>query len=108
VSYDIWLDINTGAGEEVMVHNVGNYTVNVAWMWWQALGHPLRELDGRGAADTIETLTAAVAAMRDRAQEFSAQEPENGWGNYEGALDYLERLLVGCRAHPATTIRISS
>jgi hypothetical protein len=108
VSYDICLDIDTGAGETVTALEVGNYTSNVAWMWSQALGHPLRELDGRGAADTVDVLTAAVAAMRERAQEFRAQEPENGWGDYQGALGYLERLLAGCQAHPATTIRISS
>lgn len=34
-------------------------------------------------------------------------DPDNGWGDYKGALEYLEKLLTACKNHPRATIRVS-
>lgn len=107
MSYDIYLDIDTGGTEPTTVHTVGNYTTNVAPMWRTALGHPLYELHGRNAADAVPVLDTAIAAMQANPDGYRAMNPSNGWGDYDGALDYLQRLRAGCAAHPKTSIYVS-
>jgi hypothetical protein len=107
MSHDIYLEIDTGGEYPACVFSVGNYTSNVSPMWAAALGHPLADLHGRGAADSLLALDAAIAAMAAEPARFEAMNPPNGWGSYEGALAYLQQLAHGCRTHPKTTIRIS-
>lgn len=107
MSYDLDLRIDTGGEHPVTVHDVGNYTSNVSGMWTKALGFPLADLDGRLAADAIPDLRRAAWAMANNPDTYRAMNPENGWGDYEGARDYLVQLLEGCLAHPKTTIGVS-
>jgi hypothetical protein len=107
VSYDIDLTIDTGGPDYASVFDVGNYTSNVAPMWEQALGGPLAGMHGWAASTAVPVLDRAVAAMRAAPAAFEALNPSNGWGDYEGALAYLERLREGCVAHPKAHIRVS-
>jgi hypothetical protein len=109
VSYDIYLEIDTGGPERATVFEVGNYTSNVWRMWELALGESLSDLHGRQAADCIALLEGAVAHMRDPANiaTYEAMNPSNGWGRHSSATDYLARLLEGCKQHPKTTIYVS-
>lgn len=115
MSYDVWLTvIQNEAGDETTVIDVGNYTSNVADMWREALGGE------RGLADVIEAspvahslvapLFNAVTAMEIDPETYRAMNPDNGWGDYEGALDYLRRIADACRTmslHPACFVRVS-
>lgn len=107
MSYDLYLQIDTGSTEPATIRDIGNYTANVSGMWAEALGYPLADLHGRTAADAITDLRLAVARMAGEPDKFRAMEPPNGWGNYKGARDYLTDLLEGCVAHPKTTIYVS-
>lgn len=107
MSYDIYLEVDTGAEDLTPVVEIGNYTSNVSPMWAQALGCRLYELDGMGAADALPKLEAGVAAMRADPDGYLDLNPANGWGRYEGALEYLDRLRAACAEHPKTRIRVS-
>jgi hypothetical protein len=107
VSYDIWLEIDTGSEDLATVAEVGNYTANVSGMWATALGHSLGDLDGTNAGAAVEPLAKAVAAMEATPDLYRAIGPANGWGSYDGALGYLRTLRDLCSQHPKTTIRIS-
>lgn len=109
MSYDIDLVIDTGAGFPASITEVGNYTSNVAGIWAEALGFPLADLDGKNAGESVAALDAAIAALRDpeRRAAFERLEPDNGWGDLGGALNYIIKLACSCRTHPKTTIRIS-
>lgn len=114
MSYDVYFEINTGAGEAA---DVGwrNYTTNAGPMWRRALGtesvatladvirqHPK-------ATDLGPIVRAAVTSMRNAGQAAYADlEPGNGWGNYEGALNYLEWIADMCERHPGCTVRVSA
>lgn len=99
-------------GQEYEVFEVGNYTSNVSEMWRRALeaaSHDggLASLSGKVAdTDMLATLYAARNHMRNVPQEYRELEPAS-WGTYEGALEYLEKLLLGCRLHPFALIRVS-
>ncbi|MFB9485547.1 hypothetical protein ACFFSH_40265 [Streptomyces filamentosus] len=111
MSYDIslYLQVDTGDPEPIdyCAAEIGNYTTNVAGMWHDALGHRLADLHGRRAGDCSDALTRAVHDMQQRPDHYQAMNPRNGWGDYEGALDYLARLRIACLAHPAAEIHIS-
>jgi len=105
VSYDIWLSIDTGI-EERSVVDVGNYTSNVAGMWTKALGYSLSKLENEKANDCIKDLRKAIADMEDKPNEYKEMNPSNGWGDYEGALSYLRKLLDACVKNPKCKIKI--
>lgn len=107
MSHDIWLTIDTGAEEPACVADVGNYTSNVSGMWARALGERLKEFDGRNADESVGALDVGIAAMRANPDEYRAMNPANGWGCYEGAVEYLVGLRAACARHPKTTIRVS-
>lgn len=110
MSYDIslYLDVDTGGPEPltVCVATIGNYTVNVARMWSDALGHSLGDLKDKNAGDSLSALTAAVGKLRADPERYRALEPSNGWGDYDGAVAYLAKLRDACAAHPKASIHI--
>ena len=106
MSYDIWLTIDTGGREHATVAEVGNYTSNVSPMWTRALGFPLADLHHKNAGGCIASLVEAVARFEDEPEEFSKLNPDNGWGDANGAANYLRRLLEACRKHPLARVEI--
>lgn len=111
MSYDIelYMNIDTGAPEPhwFTVADIGNYTSNVAPMWGDALGHRLADLKEKTASDALPALQRAVAALEADPAKYEAMNPPNGWGDYQGALDYLRRLRDACAEHPKATIHMS-
>jgi len=108
MSYDIGLYINTGI-EETEVMDIGNYTYNCSGMFRKALPAEyggINGLSGKVAGDEIPALRIAVRDMEEQPEVYSAMNPPNGWGNYEGALQFLKDILAACKTHPATIIRV--
>ncbi|MEU9208502.1 hypothetical protein AB0D27_11245 [Streptomyces sp. NPDC048415] len=105
----VYMNVDTGGSEPAYVElaDVGNYTSNVAPMWADALGCSLSDLKEKSASAALGDLRRAVAAMEADRARYEAMNPPNGWGNYEGALDYLRRLRDACVSHPKATIHIS-
>jgi hypothetical protein len=80
-----------------------NMTSNVACMWRLA-GADLAEMNGKPAGEVKVILATAVRNMLAEPEKYKAMNPENGWGDYEGCIDYLMRLAImaGNREDPAT------
>ena len=80
-----------------------NYTSNVSQMWRAALGEDLGELIDRCGgcnADLTRWLDLGVTRMENDPDYYRAMNPENGWGDYEGALAYFRWMLAMCQAVP--------
>ncbi|MFE9372275.1 hypothetical protein ACFYM2_21245 [Streptomyces sp. NPDC006711] len=111
MSYDIslYMTVDTGGPEpaEFRPADIGNYTSNVSPMWTKALGHRLADLADAYAGDSFPALQRAVAAMEAEPDEYRAMNPKNGWGDYDGALNYLRALRDACAAYPKARIYIS-
>jgi hypothetical protein len=103
MSYDVSFFVTERVGDEL------NYTYNCATMFYLALEGDggLRGLDGVTGADAAISLSRAVKKMKDWPDAFRALNPPNGWGDYDGALQFLERLLQNCLSHPTAKIRIT-
>lgn len=106
MSYDISMEIDTGGSEPAEVCDVGNYTYNCGPMFFEALGVSLSSMDGRIAGEVADQLSLGVKNMIDDPAKYRAMNPENGWGDYEGALEYLLGIAKACREHPKATIRV--
>ena len=106
MSYDVRLTIDTGGENPASVSKWRTPTYNLAPMFSKALGFGLRTLQDKLAGDAIPDLRRAIAAMQDDPAEFKKLNPENGWGNYEGALAFLQAFLADCLEHPKATVNI--
>lgn len=108
MSYDVSLTIDTGGKEPREVVDCGNYTYNVAPMFAKALGgNGLRDLHGEAAWKVIPKLEVAVSQMQEHANDYRQLNPPNGWGDYDGALAWLQGILASCKENPKCIIRIS-
>lgn len=93
------------AGEDV---DVGSPTYNLGAMFKEALGgRRLKELDGMECENALPLLLEAVVEMRADPARFKEFNPPNGWGDYEGALRFLEDFSVLCRRYPHFVVQIT-
>ncbi len=106
MSYDIYLEIDTGGPEPAVIDNNHNMTSNVAPMWRRA-GADLADFHGKPAADCIPLLRAAIADMKAHPGRYKPLNPENGWGSYEGCLLFLRELLEDFTRHPKATVAVN-
>ena len=89
-------DINLVNCDEKEVYD-DNYTYNVASMFRDAIGgEGLYELYGKSAKDCLLLLKDSIVKMKSNPKHYEDMNPENGWGDYKGALKVLERLYNAC------------
>lgn len=106
MSYDIWLEIDTGGPEKATVWDDFNFTSNVSPMW-RAAGVDLAEHHGKKAGDVAPELEAAIKELEANPVKYSAMNSPNGWGRYEHLVPRLKGLLAGYRANPLATVVVS-
>lgn len=106
MSYDVSLKIYTG-NIDALVVDCGNYTSNVASMFHDA-GVGLQDMHDMTCRDAAPILKKGVQAMAADPKKYKAMNPKNGWGDYEGALDYLKGILGACETHPLATLDVSA
>jgi len=100
------MSYNISLIQKVTVGDVGNYTYNVSSMYYEALGMMLSDLNGKYAYDIIPIIAKGLADMANNPDKYKAMNPANGWGNYDGALNYLGKLLNECLNHPEAQIEV--
>jgi hypothetical protein len=95
-------------GEPVMVSRYDRD--KGTWSKVQDTAWGLRLLDEKTAGDIAGLLRAAVERMSDPGDRYAyvKMEPDNGWGDYSGALEYLDWIARTAEAHPAAKIRVSA
>lgn len=115
MSYDLWLEIDTGGEFNARVFDIGSITWNVGPMFavsFRAVGieemidpdrFGIHALRGRIAGELLPKLEAAVQWLKNHREEMEKLNPSNGWGNYEDALRYVETMVEGCSEHPKAT-----
>lgn len=110
MSYDVTFYADVGGKESApLVGGWRNYTANVSGMWFDAIGEPgLGELlDPEPVAEIIlPQIEKGILNMRANPEKYRAMNPANGWGDYEGALAYLEWIAEGCRQWPKSRVHV--
>lgn len=65
------------------------------------------EIEGVTAAKLIPFLEAGLHKLKTQPEEAKKFNPPNGWGDYEGFVEFVEKYLAACREHPDATIKVS-
>ena len=107
ISLKLFVDVGTTEPYEVLLYS-DNYTHNVCPMWelagvWEAL----YESDGQQAAELISTLEKGYEAMRASPAAYCALNPSNRWGDYSGALKFLQAFTDACKKFPKALVWVS-
>jgi hypothetical protein len=109
MSLDIGLEIDTGGSERSSVGRSFNITHNVAKMWREAgCYEALYESAGKLASEVVPILKASLETMRADPVLYRTFNPENGWGNYEGAVRWLGEVIEEFEKHPKATVWVWS
>ena len=62
------------------------------------------ELNITTAQALIDPLTAGLARLKNDPDYFRQFNPANGWGSYEGLVEFVDAYLEACIANPDATI----
>lgn len=132
MSWSVYLTEESGTcsqcGQETsggVVESIGDMTYNVAPMYYRALefawkqingkdyvpqggdsGFGLRQLSGVQCANALGYLFVACAHMKNNPDEYKKMNPPNGWGSYETALEFLEKLRNEALNHLGALIEV--
>ena len=102
MSLDIWLDDG--------ITDIGdfNYTHNVTPMWKKAgVYDALYNSEGKEALEILPVLHSGINHMVVNQDEYLGLNPDNGWGDYEGALSFLIEFSECCAEYPKAVIGLS-
>jgi hypothetical protein len=106
MSADYWLEIDTGGLEPAVLTEPNyNITYNLGPML-RAAGFPDWDaLKGAPASEAAGMLDGVARKLRSDRERLEAEfTPQNRWGDWAGALEFVERFRDGCQAHPKATI----
>ena len=59
------------------------------------------------AAELIPHLDSGLAKLQANPAHYRQFNPANGWGNYEGLVEFVAEYLAACRKYPQATIEVS-
>lgn len=96
MSYDVYLELDGGAGEYA----------EVCWrtaVMWREAGCDIAEYDGRSARDFGEALHGAIVEIESRPRHYAQWNPPN----VESTLEFLRELQAACVRFPAARVVVS-
>lgn len=65
------------------------------------------ELGIAKAAALVEPLRAGLDKLQVAPDFYKRHNPENGWGSFEGLVEFVEQYLAACEQYPHATIEVS-
>lgn len=95
--------VRTEVFEANITHNLN--TMAEAAGIYQHLWRP-EELGLKTAGELIAPLGIALGALKSDPERFKKHNPPNGWGTYEGFVEWVEKYLQACIAHPDAEISV--
>lgn len=101
MSYDVSLAMDCGGPALIPLALLdANYTYNVAPMFQEAVGSTPNCWHEMPAAEVGAICAKILAAFASDPALYRAMNPENGWGNFEGARDFITKIKDACDAAP--------
>ena len=90
-----------------VVCKCGNYTYNVSPMYRAAGIDGLGSLDGMRGSEAARLLDKAIVHMETNRAQHERMNPSNGWGDYNGALNFLRKIRMACGDYPNAYVSVS-
>ena len=111
MSFNVNVAIDTGGESLTSIGPSMDVTYNLSPMFCLALEKHgceggLRDLDGERCETAEGVIDAALVAMKANPALFKALDPPNGWGDYDGAVEFLNKLRERCLEHPKATVLV--
>lgn len=105
MSADYWLQMDTGGSEPAAITETRNLTYNLGPML-RAAGFPAwKALIGAPASEAAGMLDGVAQRLRaDRERLVAEFTPSNGWGDWDGAVAFIDELRDDCHSHPKASI----
>lgn len=111
MSYDVSMRIPVNRGnpeQQYWEYEIGNITYNLSPMFKRAIdGGGINSLHGKRGEEVYTIVEDGIKDMKMYAHYYKELNPKNGWGSYEGALAYLEKILEGCIKYPLAVFYVS-
>jgi hypothetical protein len=87
-----------------ITHNLGEMAIQAEL--YNALWRP-DELGVEKAYDLLFSLAMGLEKLRNNPEHFKTFNPKNGWGDYEGLVEFTANYLAACCRYPRATVRVS-
>lgn len=104
---DVYLE---GIPKEPILLYSGGVTHNLTRMAQEAgLYYALWRPDEHGythAHQLVPILTEGLRLLKNEPNRFSTFNPTNGWGDYDGFVEFVEKYLIACTSYPDATVRV--
>lgn len=84
-----------------ITHNLGEMADKAGL--YKAMWRP-EEVGITTAAQLLGPLRAGLEALRSRPDFFKGFNPENGWGDYDGLVQFVEAYLSACEENPGAKV----
>lgn len=60
------------------------------------------------AGQLIEPLRKGLSQLQENPEKYKKYNPENGWGDYYGLVEFVRLYLEACEASPDADVRVSA
>ena len=87
-----------------ITHNLGDMA-EAAGMY-SAMWHP-EELGVKKAFELLPYLQVGIERLEAQPEFFKAMNPENGWGSYDGLVQFAREYRDACIANPDADVWVS-
>lgn len=87
-----------------ITHNLGKMA-NAAGLYdylWRPDEHGITT-----AAQLIEPLKAGLEKLLAEPEKYKAFNPANGWGSYDGLVEFVREYLAACEEYPEAVVEVS-
>ena len=90
--------------ERNITHNLGKMAAEAGI--YKALWRPDENgiTTARQVADAVEP---GLEDLKARPEHYKQFDPENGWGSYEGLVEFTEDYVKVCRENPEALVEVS-
>ena len=87
-----------------ITHNLGKMAAEAGI--YEALWRP-EEINVTTAEQLVPLLETGLETLRADPERFKKFNPENGWGDYEGLVNFVETYLEACKENPDAEVNVS-
>ena len=95
----------TGGYSRNITHNLGRMASEAGI--YEHLWHPFN-LGITKASALITPLRDGLELMKSDPPRFKKFNPVNGWGDYDGLVDFVKEYLAACEANPDANVTTST
>lgn len=92
--------------------DIGNQTYNISPMYSHAMqsstgkNKSLNDFNGMTCKEALVILEPTLKQLSENPEIYTLMNPPNGWGSYEGAVEYLSAIVEGCNQIPEGVLNV--